>query len=146
MTMPRLAPDGVGRGCFMPCVALRGPLYGVLCRENIGTLLDEKCRVEPVNALYSGFSFWGLFRSAEHGRKNDACGPLEGLQAAGRWRGVYRRHGQEKTRPRKPRTGTGGIQDFFAVSQIIIIGSSRINRIIKRGSPPFSGGRVKPDK
>lgn len=143
MIIPRLAPGGVGRGCFMPCVALRGPLYGVLWCGNIGTLPDGKDALRAFKRPLRRLCFWGLFRSAEHGRKNDACGPLEGLQAAGRWRGVYRRHGQEKTRPRKPRTGTGGIQDFFAVSQIIIIGSSRINRIIKRGSPPFSGGRVK---
>jgi hypothetical protein len=53
--------------------------------------------------------------------------------------------GKRKPAPGKPRAGAGYIQDFFASSHITIKGSSRINRIIKRGSPPFSGGRVKPE-
>ena len=44
--------------------------------------------------------------------------------------------GHKKPAPGKPRAGAGGIQDFFAVSQIIIRGRARINRIIKRGPPP----------
>ena len=44
--------------------------------------------------------------------------------------------GKRKPAPGKPRAGAGGIQDFFAVSQIIMIGRAKINRIIKRGSPP----------
>ena len=43
--------------------------------------------------------------------------------------------GHKKTAPGKPRAGAGGIQDFFAVSQIIIKGRARINRIIKRCTP-----------
>ena len=46
----------------------------------------------------------GLVRPVGRGRKNAACGSLEGLQAAGRWRGVGG-HGQEKTRPRKAQGG-----------------------------------------
>jgi hypothetical protein len=43
----------------------------------------------------------------------------------------------KKPTPGCPRAGAGGIQDFFAVSQIIIKGRIKINRIIKRGpSPP----------
>ena len=45
--------------------------------------------------------------------------------------------GHKKPAPGKPRAGAGGIQDFFAVSQMIMIGSSKINRIIKRGAPPL---------
>ena len=49
--------------------------------------------------------------------------------------------GIKKPAPGKPGAGTGGIQDFFAVSQMIIKGRARINRIIKRGSPPLDGER-----
>lgn len=44
--------------------------------------------------------------------------------------------GKRRPAPGWPRAGAGGTQDFFAVSQIIISGRSKINRIIKRGSPP----------
>ena len=40
--------------------------------------------------------------------------------------------GKIKPAPGKPRAGDGGIQDFFAVSQMIIKGSIRINKRIKR--------------
>ena len=54
------------------------------------------------------------------------------LEAAG----GYRDMGKIKPAPEKPGAGAGSIQDFFAVSQMIITGRSKINRIIKRGSPP----------
>ena len=44
--------------------------------------------------------------------------------------------GKIKPAPEKPGAGDGGIQDFFAVSQITINGRRIINRMIKRGSPP----------
>ena len=40
--------------------------------------------------------------------------------------------GHKKPAPGCPRAGNGGIQDFFAVSQMIIKGRSKTNRIIKR--------------
>lgn len=52
----------------------------------------------------------GLVRPVGRGRKNAACGSLEGLQAAGRWRGVGG-HGQEKTRPRIAQGGQ--VSRFF---------------------------------
>ena len=33
--IPRLAPGGVGRGCFVPCGAFCGPLWGVLVAGSI---------------------------------------------------------------------------------------------------------------
>ena len=85
-----------------------------------------------------------------------ACSALLNMGAkmtpAGHWRAYKRRGdgveyiggmGKRKPAPGKPRTGAGDLQDFFAVSQITINGRRIINRTIKRGSPPFSGGRVK---
>lgn len=66
----------------------------------------------PANGLYCGFAFWGLFRPAGYGRKNDACGPLEGLQAAGRWRGVYRAWARENP-PQKAQDGHWRYSRFF---------------------------------
>ena len=65
--------------------------------------------------------------------------PPAGRRTAHKRRGAaggYRDMGKIKPAPGKPRAGDGGIQDFFAVSQMIITGRARINRIIKRGSPP----------
>nr|DAR50255.1 MAG TPA: hypothetical protein [Caudoviricetes sp.] len=42
MKIPRLAPGGVGRGCFMLCLAFCGSIYGVLGHGNIETLPDGK--------------------------------------------------------------------------------------------------------
>ena len=47
-----------------------------------------KRRDGPVNGLYGGLAFWPLPCPAGHGRKNAACEPLEGLQAAECARGV----------------------------------------------------------
>ena len=43
---------------------------------------------------------------------------------------------KRKPAPGKPGAGAGGIQDFFAVSQITINGRRIINRIITRWAPP----------
>ena len=79
----------------------------------------------------------------------DAKMPLADLWRAYKRRedaGEYKDMGKIKPAPGKPRAGDGGIKDFFAVSQIIIKGRARINRIIKRGSPPpfpYNSGRVR---
>ena len=135
MTMPRLAPGGVGRGCFMPCAALCWLLYGVLERGNIGALPNAKTALRVRK--------WPLRRSCLFG-----CAPTwwtraQKMPPAGRGRshkrreagGKHRDIGKRKPAPGKPRAGAGGIQDFFAVSQIMRTGSSRINRIIKRCTP-----------
>nr|DAV30818.1 MAG TPA: hypothetical protein [Caudoviricetes sp.] len=97
MTIPRLASDGVGRGRFMPCVALCGPLWAVLVSGNIGTLQDGKAALRACKWPLRRFCFC---LSPAPLRKNAACGPLEGLQAAVSWWRVYR-HEQKKTRPRE---------------------------------------------
>lgn len=43
--------------------------------------------------------------------------------------------GKIKPAPEKPGAGAGGIQDFFAVSQMIIKGSIRTNKRINRCTP-----------
>ena len=132
MTIPRLAPDGVGRGCFMPCVALCGPLYGVLRHWNIETPPDIKTALRACKWHLQRFAIFVLLDTG-------AKMPPAGLWRAYKRReaaGGYRDMGKRKPAPGKPRAGAGGIQDFFAVSQITMIGSSIINSIIKRGSPP----------
>ena len=92
-----------------------------------------KRRDGAVNGLYGGFSFWRVLRTVRHERKIAACGLWRGYkrrEAAGEYRGM----GKRKPAPGKPRAGS--CQDFFAVSQITINGSSRINKMIKRGLPP----------
>lgn len=140
MTIPRLASDGVGRGRFMPCVALCGPLWAVLVSGNIGTLQDGKAALRACK--------WPLRRFCVFASPLPRCAkmPPRGHRMPRKRReaiGGYRKHGKKKTRPRKAQGGRCGTQDFFAVSQITISGRSKTNRTIKRGSPPFSGGRVK---
>ena len=66
--------------------ALRGPLAASVGRFAVREYRDShkgiNRRSGPVNGLYGGFAFWDMFRPAGHGRKNAACKPLEGLQAA----------------------------------------------------------------
>jgi hypothetical protein len=83
MIIPRLAPGGVGRGCFMPCVALRGPLYGVLWCGNIGTLPDGKDALRAFKRPLRRLCFWGLSALLDVGAK---------MPPAGHWR-AYKRRG-----------------------------------------------------
>lgn len=85
MIRPRLAPSGVGRGCFMPCVAPCGPLCDVLVAGSI----ERYCRtIKPlyglVNGLYVGFAFWDMFRPAGHGRKNSRLEAIGGHTSGGK--------------------------------------------------------------
>lgn len=142
MIIPRLAPGGVGRGCFMPCVALRGPLYGVLWCGNIGTLPDGKdalraCKC-PLRRLCVFTSPMPRWTRAQKCRLRAVRRRTSGGAMAWSIGG----HEQKKTRPWiAPRAAS---QDFFASSQMIIRGSSKINRIIKRGSPPPQSRRRHP--
>ena len=136
MTIPRLASDGVGRGRFMPCVALCGPLWAVLVSGNIGTLQDGKAALRACKWPLRRFCFFASplprWTRAQKCRLRASGRPTSGeklLEGIGNM-------GKRKPAPGKPRAGAGGIQDFFAVSQIIMIGRAKINRIIKRGSPP----------
>lgn len=136
MTIPRLASDGVGRGRFMPCVALCGPLWAVLVSGNIGTLQDGKAALRackwPLRRFCVFASPLPRWTRAQKCRLLTVGGHASGgklLEGIGNM-------GKRKPAPGKPRAGAGGIQDFFAVSQIIMIGRAKINRIIKRGSPP----------
>ena len=124
--------------------ALRGPLAASVGRFAVWEYRDShdgiKRRVGPANGLYGGFAFWHLPCPAGHGRKNSRLqapgGPTSGGTCAGsigtRADTVEGLEGMKKPAPGSPRAGAGGIQDFFAVSQIIINGRIKINRIIKR--------------
>lgn len=57
MTIPRLSPDGVGRGCFVLCLAFCGPIYGVLWYWNIGTLQDNKTALRACKWSLRRFCF-----------------------------------------------------------------------------------------
>ena len=96
-------------------------------------------------AFTAVFVFLAPFRSAGHGRKMPPAGrrrPHKRRNVRGEYRDkgghVGGPGGHKKPAPGYPRAGNGDIQDFFAVSQITMIGRSRINRIIKRGTPPPS--------
>ena len=123
--------------------ALLGRLWAavghLMAWEYRDTAKAVKRRDGPVNGLYGGFAFWPLSCPAGHGQKM----PHEGRRTAHKRReaaGEYRNKGGHvgspgghKNPPRiAPRAGGGGIQDFFAVSQMTIKGRSRTNRIIKR--------------
>lgn len=58
------------------------------------------------------------------------------LESIGAWADTLEATEGTKTRPRKARGGRWWYQDFFAVSQMIIKGRIKINRIINRGPPP----------
>ena len=75
----------------------------------------QKCRPEAIGSHTSGGELLGSI-----GTRADALDSLEGMK---------------KPAPGKPRAGASGIQDFFAVSQMIIKGSIRINKRIKRCTP-----------
>lgn len=77
--------------------------------------------------------FWDMLRPDGRERKIAAWRPHKRREDAGE----YKDMGKIKPAPGKPRAGAGGIQDFFAVSQITINGRRIINRIIMRGPPPL---------
>ena len=90
--------------------ALRGPLAAYVGRFAVWEYRDSHKGIKRsdghLNGLYGGFAFWPLPCPAGHGRKNAACKPLEGLQAAASWRGVRdiaahagRPGGHKKARP-----------------------------------------------
>lgn len=107
-----------------------------------------KRRVGPANGLNGGFAFWPLPCPDGQGRKNAACKPLEGHTSGGKMPGsigtradaLYSLEGMKKPAPGCPRAGAGDIQDFFAVSQMIIKGRAKINRIIKQNHLHSPGG------
>lgn len=83
------------------------------------------------------FCLWGYFLSCWIRAQKCGLRAVEWCTSGGSWAGSIRGGmGKRKPAPGKPRAGGGSIQDFFAVSQIIMIGSSKTNRTIKRGSPP----------
>ena len=100
-------------------------------------------RSGPVNGLYGGLLFLGYAppcwtraqnsRLLAVGRRTSGGKMVEGT---GIWAGRCRPLKGIKTAPGLTRGGSCDIQDFFAVPQITIKGRARINRIIKRGSPP----------
>ena len=123
--------------------ALRGSLRAAVgrltAREYRDTAKVVKRRSGPANGLYGGLAFWDALRPAGHGRKMPPGGhrrPHKRRGDAGEYRDIAahagRPGGQKKARPGQLRAGDGGIQDFFAVSQIIIKGRIKINRIITR--------------
>lgn len=135
MTIPRLASDGVGRGRFMPCVALCGPLWAVLVSGNIGTLTDIKTALRACKWPLRRFCFFASplprWTRAQKCRLRASGRPTSGeklLEGIGNM-------GKRKPAPGKPRAGAGGIQDFFAVSQMIIKGRIKINRTINLFTP-----------
>ena len=127
--------------------ALRGPLSGYVGRFAVREYRDShdgiRRRVGPANGLYGGFSFWDMFRPAGHGRKNSRLLAIGGHASGGKLLGsigtradaLYSLEGMKKPAPGCPRAGAGDIQDFFAVSQMIIKGSIRTNKRIKRCTP-----------
>lgn len=86
MKTPRLAPGGVGRGCFMPCVALCGPLYGVLRHWNIETPPDIKTALRACKWHLQRFAIFVLL---DVGAK---------MPPAGHWRAYKRRKAGGKYR------------------------------------------------
>ena len=112
-------------------------MCGVFGRGNIGIAIRVQNAVTGLQMAFTAVLLFGV-RSAllDMGAKM----PPAGRRTAHKRReaaGGYRDMGKIKPAPEKPRAGASGIQDFFAVSQITINGRSRINRIIKRGSPPL---------
>ena len=104
--MPRLTPDGAGRGCFMLCLAVCGPSAGRFAvREYRDSYKGIKLRDGPVNGLYGSFVFWPFplpcwtwaqkCRLRAIGRRTSGAELLEDIEG----------HGQKKTRPRLPQGG-----------------------------------------
>lgn len=81
----------------------------VLFFEVCSTLLDTSAKMPPAD------------RRRPHKRREATGG--------------HRDMGKRKPAPGKPRAGAGGIQDFFAVSQMIIKGRIKINRTINLFTP-----------
>ena len=136
MTIPRLSPDGVGRGCFMPCVALCGPLYGVLWHWNIETPPDIKTALRACKWPLRRFCVFTSPLPRWTRAKKCRLLTVGGHASGGKLLEGREDAGKRKPAPGKPRAGAGGIQDFFASSQITMTGRRIINKIIKRGPPP----------
>ena len=118
--------------------ALLGRLRAAVGRFAVREYRDShkgiKRRDGPENGLYGGLSFWTCSALLATGVKM----PPAGRRMAHKRRevaGGYRDMGKIKPAPGKPRAGNGGIQDFFAVSQMIIKGSIRTNKRINRCTP-----------
>lgn len=111
MTIPRLSPDGVGRGCFMPCVALCGPLYGVLWHWNIETPPDIKTALRACKWPLRRFCFLG--RDLLCWSRAQKCRLLTvgGHASGGKLAGSIRRHICQRwmiRRAQKARPGNPG--------------------------------------
>ena len=114
----------------------------LMAREYRDSHKGIKRRVEPVNGLYGGLCFPLSPALPDMGVKMPPAGRRTAHKRRGS-AGEYRDKGghvggpggHEKPARGYPRAGTGGIQDFLAVSQITINGRSRIKRIIKRCTP-----------
>lgn len=112
MKTPRLAPGGVGRGCFISCRALCGALWDVLERGNIRTLTDIKTALRACKWPLRRFCFFASplprwtraqkCRLRASGRPTSGEKLLEGIK-----------HGQKKTRPRKAQGGRWRYSRFF---------------------------------
>lgn len=59
MKMPRLTPDGAGRGCFMTCWAVCGPLLAVLGHGNIGIAIRAKSGVTGLQMAFTAVLLFG---------------------------------------------------------------------------------------
>ena len=105
MTIPRLAPGGVGRGCFVLCVALCGPLCDALGRGNIGILPHTKTAIRACKwPLRRSCFFWARSALPDTGAKMppaDRRTAHKRREAAGEYRGTV----DAKTRPRLSRGG-----------------------------------------
>ena len=111
MIRPRLAPSGVGRGCFAPCRTFCGLLWAVLWSWNRDTLPDAKtsCRAckQPLRRL-AVFSFVPLCRIWAQKYRLQAVGRRT---SGGKLAGSIRRHICQRwmiRRAQKARPGNPG--------------------------------------
>lgn len=127
----------------MPCAGLWRLPWAVLRCGNIRTLPDDKTALRARKWPLRRFCVLGHVPPcrtwAQKCRLRAVGGHTSGgkmVEGTGIWAGRCRPLKGIKTAPGLTRGGSCDIQDFFAVSQIIIKGRIKINRIIKRGSPP----------
>lgn len=99
MTIPRLAPDGVGRGCFMPCVALCGPLYGVLRHWNIETPPDIKTALRACKWHLQRFAIFVLLDTGEKMLPAGLWRAYKRREAAGGYRGTWAKENPPQESP-----------------------------------------------
>lgn len=113
MKTPRLAPGGVGRGCFISCRALCGALWDVLERGNIRTLTDIKTALRACKWPLRRFCFFASPLPRWTRAQKCRLRAIRGRTSGGAWAGSVGIWRTQKTRPMMAQGGRWWYSRFF---------------------------------